>query len=86
MGQNVAAFSGADGNGDGTIDQGDYDFWRARFGNSLPAASAAVAESQRVPEPGTVILMLAGAALLACTPKRAGRQAIVRRARNRAGL
>ncbi|MGE3640112.1 MAG: choice-of-anchor Q domain-containing protein, partial [Pirellulales bacterium] len=36
----VAAFSGADGDGDGTIAQGDYAVWRTHFGQSLPAAGA----------------------------------------------
>jgi G8 domain len=29
-------YAGADGSGNGIIDQADYDIWRARFGNSLP--------------------------------------------------
>jgi hypothetical protein len=38
-------YSGADGNGDGTIDQDDYDVWRAHFGETWPAAEAAGAAS-----------------------------------------
>jgi hypothetical protein len=37
MGSNVAANSGADGSGNGVIDQVDYDVWKANFANSLAA-------------------------------------------------
>src|SRR6478736_2165882 len=36
----VTAFSGADGDGDTTIDQDDYGVWRAHFGMTLPGPSA----------------------------------------------
>ena len=36
----VPAFSGADGDGDGAIDQDDYGLWRANFGNTLPPPGA----------------------------------------------
>jgi hypothetical protein len=36
----VPAYSGADGDGDGMIDQGDIGVWRAHFGQTLPAAGA----------------------------------------------
>ncbi|MEX0642439.1 MAG: choice-of-anchor Q domain-containing protein [Pirellulales bacterium] len=35
----VSAYSGADGDGDGEIGQGDYAVWRAHFGQTLGAAS-----------------------------------------------
>ncbi len=34
------AYSGADGNGDGTIDDGDYDAWWAHFGETLGSGAA----------------------------------------------
>ncbi len=37
----VPAYSGADGDGDGMIDQDDYDVWHAHFGQQIPAAGAA---------------------------------------------
>jgi hypothetical protein len=35
----VPAYSGADGDGDGMIDQDDFDVWKANFGNMLPVGS-----------------------------------------------
>jgi hypothetical protein len=40
-----AAFAGADGDGDGMVDQDDYPIWRRNFGRTLPPAAAAMAES-----------------------------------------
>jgi len=34
-GTNVQAYSGADGDGNGTVNQNDYDVWRSHFGNTL---------------------------------------------------
>lgn len=41
----------ADGDGSGTIDAGDYSVWTSNFGNSIPAAAAAV------PEPSSIMLL-----------------------------
>ena len=35
LNQGVARYSGADGDGDGTVDQDDFNVWRANFGNTL---------------------------------------------------
>jgi hypothetical protein len=43
------AGSGADGNANGTIDSGDYTFWRSKFGNAVPGSGALVGGA--VPEP-----------------------------------
>jgi hypothetical protein len=43
----VSAYSGADGDGDGTIDQDDYGIWRAHFGQSLPPPAAATGAGAR---------------------------------------
>jgi hypothetical protein len=37
----TAAYSPADGDGDGTIDQDDYDVWRVHFGETLPPSGGA---------------------------------------------
>ncbi len=59
----VAPGSGADGNGNGVIDQGDYDVWRAHFGSHSGSAAGSSATAA-VPEPATVVLLLAGAMTL----------------------
>ena len=41
-------YSGADGDGDGTIDQDDYGMWRAHFGESLPPQGAGSGASVEV--------------------------------------
>jgi parallel beta-helix repeat protein len=58
IGQSVPKLSGADGDGDGLIGPGDYNVWRSNFG--LTSAGAQV-----IPEPGTVVLIVAGLGLLA---------------------
>ena len=35
LNQGVARYSGGDGDGDGTVDQDDFNVWRANFGNTL---------------------------------------------------
>jgi Putative amidase domain/Dockerin type I domain len=47
----------ADGNGDGTVDATDYSTWTANFGRQSGAGAIANAA---VPEPSTVLLLLAG--------------------------
>jgi hypothetical protein len=61
LNQSVTPGTGADGTGptgepDGVVNQLDYDFWRARFGNS-PSMSAAIA-SAAVPEPASWMLLV----------------------------
>ena len=51
----------ADGNGNGMIDSGDYGVWKSNFGNHLGSGSGA---SAAVPEPETLVLLLAGATTL----------------------
>ena len=46
-------FSGADGDGDGVVDQDDYSVWAAHFGQKLPAAGAG-AQVKPPAEPGAV--------------------------------
>jgi hypothetical protein len=48
---------GADGNANGVIDVGDYEYWRARFGNVVPFPGRG-ADAFAVPEPSAVVLML----------------------------
>jgi len=49
--------SGADGNANGTIEIGDFNYWRARFGNVIESGLGAGAA---VPEPSTFTLALLG--------------------------
>ncbi|MEX0611537.1 MAG: glycosyl hydrolase family 18 protein [Pirellulales bacterium] len=57
----------ADGNGNGEIDDGDYDVWRAHFGESVAGSGSGSATSGQnaVPEPKSLLLLGAGAMLLA---------------------
>lgn len=62
LGQAVAPGSGADGSGpggtpDGMINTLDYDFWRARFGNSAAGNVASHPADAPVPEPHAWLLM-----------------------------
>jgi hypothetical protein len=41
----VAAFAGADGNGNGTIDDPDYIVWQANFGTAGSGAAASISSS-----------------------------------------
>jgi hypothetical protein len=56
LGQTGIALA-ADGNGNGMIDAGDYDVWKSNFGNHSGAGASANAG---VPEPATLVLLLAG--------------------------
>ncbi|MEX2308151.1 MAG: hypothetical protein WD738_11190 [Pirellulales bacterium] len=56
--------SGADGDMDGTIDPGDYDFWAARFGNTVPGSGGG-AVNAAVPEPATGVLLFLALLLIA---------------------
>jgi hypothetical protein len=47
----VAAYSGADGDGDGTIDQDDYDVWKAHFGETVPPGAGSGAQSVAAEDP-----------------------------------
>ena len=53
----------ADGNGNGEIDDGDYGVWRANFG-SVAAGVASSTNLARVPEPGTLFMLLVSSVLL----------------------
>ncbi len=60
LGQTASpAGTGADGNANGTIDLGDFAFWRAHFGNTAGNGSGGNLETIQVPEPSTLILVLA---------------------------
>jgi endonuclease I len=70
-GQNVTAYSGADGDGNGVVDSLDFDVWRAHFGQSASAVGSSMAAA--VPEPGAVLLtsIALSAALLRRRDRRA---------------
>jgi len=60
LGQSVANFGeGADGDADGMIDDGDYDFWKQQFGTVVSPGAGASAV-QLVPEPATLGILLSG--------------------------
>jgi hypothetical protein len=71
-GQNVPAGTGADGDGNSFIGNGDYTFWRARFGNTLGGASgAALANSgSTVPEPAGLLLAIVAVTAALCSRDR----------------
>jgi hypothetical protein len=62
----LAPFAQGDANGDGSVTVEDYAIWRSSFGQT--AASVAVATP--TPEPGTALLAIGAAALLACWQRR----------------
>jgi hypothetical protein len=50
----------ADGDGDGMVDQGDFDFWKSRY----IAASGGAGAGASVPEPATLSLLMTAAVIL----------------------
>jgi hypothetical protein len=54
----VPIFSGADGNGDGTIDNDDFDIWRGTFGDTSRSGAGAANSDIAVPEPESAFLLL----------------------------
>lgn len=68
LGQSVATpGDGADGDQSGQIDAPDYDYWKLRFGNTVPAGSAATSV---VPEPLAITSIIGGLILLASTTRK----------------
>jgi hypothetical protein len=59
-GQAVTPLSCADGDGDGTIDNDDYNVWRARFGQTAGSGAGASANAA-VPEPATLAMLIVAA-------------------------
>ena len=55
--------SGADGNSNGTIEQGDYTYWRERYGNAPAGLGAGLAS---IPEPTMIPLALQLMAVVLC--------------------
>jgi len=60
----MPAGSGADGNQSRAIDPGDYDFWRARFGNVISGSAAGHSDGQNVPEPALAATVMLAAILV----------------------
>jgi hypothetical protein len=67
LGTGVAlAYDGADGDGDTTIDEGDYSVWTTRFGQTLPGSGGSgAAESADEPVVGIAPTALEAAVVLA---------------------
>jgi GH35 family endo-1,4-beta-xylanase len=57
----------ADGNGDEMIDAGDYDIWKSLFGTVYGSGAGSIAN---VPEPASVVILLAGICLAGCRRQR----------------
>ena len=53
----IPAGSGADGNSSGTIEVGDFTYWRARFGNAA-GSGAGAGQVSAIPEPSAIVLLL----------------------------
>ncbi len=51
----LPAYSGADGDGDGTIDDDDYGVWRANFGSTLPPGAGSGASGEPGAGSGAVV-------------------------------
>jgi hypothetical protein len=62
----VTRFAGADGNGNGLIDQADNALWRAHFGGSAAGSGGAI------PEPAALVLVAAGLCYAAISRCRLG--------------
>ncbi|MEM6853696.1 MAG: family 16 glycosylhydrolase [Planctomycetota bacterium] len=54
----------ADGNGDGVVDAADYTVWSDNFGTQAGLNASSAVEAFPVPEPGTALLIFAGAGLI----------------------
>jgi len=64
LGQLVAnPGDGADGDKSGEVDPGDYDHWKAHFGEVVPLDAGGQAGA--VPEPSTILLLLSGLLIFA---------------------
>jgi hypothetical protein len=62
----------ADGNGNGAIDSGDYDLWRAHFGQMAGSGSL---NNSSVPEPSAMLLtMLMATGMVGARLRRAAKE------------
>ncbi len=62
----------ADGNGNGTIDNGDFNVWRTHFGQTASGAGSGAGSSAAasVPEPMSMVMLIAAAILATCPRRR----------------
>ena len=60
----------ADANGNFQIDDGDFNTWRAHFGEAVTASAAALASGAAVPEPSSLMLLLLSSGFFALTRSR----------------
>jgi hypothetical protein len=70
LGQAVARYSGADGDGDGLVDNDDYAVWTAHFGQTAGSGSGGNANAA-IPEPASLWLLLLAGMLSMCSFRRA---------------
>jgi hypothetical protein len=60
LGQTVAPYQGADGDGDSLITTADFEIWQKNFGRMAPTASLGTA----VPEPASLVVLIAGVCIV----------------------
>ena len=66
----TGVWSGGDFNYDGNVDTGDFTAMAQNFAQTLPATAPAPVLGSLVPEPGSMMLLAAGAATLATRRRR----------------
>ncbi|MEN0110439.1 MAG: hypothetical protein AAF805_06910 [Planctomycetota bacterium] len=59
----LAAWSPGDGDGDGDLDPDDYQAWRDQYGMTLDDLATSPASSTTIPEPASLLLVIAAASL-----------------------
>ena len=65
FGMVVTPDTGADGNGDGSVDAADYTIWRDHLGSGTMGAVGASTSAAAVPEPAAAILLFVGVLMAA---------------------
>jgi hypothetical protein len=59
-----------DSDNDGDVDANDYTNWAATFGNNVPGSGSALGVAQAVPEPATLLMLLAVTGMFAAVRRR----------------
>jgi hypothetical protein len=60
----TSGFFAADGNGNGSVDAGDYDVWKMHFGETIGGGGATSGQSTAVPEPSSLAICFVALVLL----------------------
>jgi hypothetical protein len=64
LGEDVTEYTGADGDGDGMVDDEDYNVWRTNFGMTADDADLDIGGA--VPEPASATLVVFALAFMSC--------------------